>query len=92
MRKLIGGEIGVLVGSGLIGGLVLGFVCQFALISLMEEGLSFPFVALSPLSCAGLVLGVVLVFALLSLIAIAWPLSQIAKLDPSTAMQQGDID
>ena len=92
VRKLIGGEIGVLVGSGLIGGLLLGFVCQFALISLMEEGLSFPFVAPDALSCAGLVLGVVLVYALLSLIAIAWPLSQIAKLDPSTAMQQGDID
>lgn len=92
VRKLIGGEIGVLVGSGLIAGLCLGFVCQFALVGLMEEGLSFPYVALEPLACAGLVLGVAAVFALLSLVSVAWPLSQIAKLDPSTAMQQGDID
>ncbi|MGN0037728.1 MAG: FtsX-like permease family protein [Coriobacteriales bacterium] len=92
VRRLIGGEIGVLVGSGLAAGLVLGFVCQFALVELMEEGLSFPYVALEPLACAGLALGVAAVFALLALASIAWPLSQIAKLDPSTAMQQGDID
>lgn len=92
LKKLILGEMGALVGSGLVVGVVLGFAAQFALLQIMQNGLAFPYLALGIPACVGLVALVVVVFGIVCAISIVWPLSQISKLDPSTAMQQGDID
>ena len=92
LKKLIFGEMGVLVGGGLVEGIVLGFVAQSALLGVLEDGLAFPYLALTPVNMVLLVVGVVAVFAVVSFISIATPLSQIGRLDPSTTMQQGDID
>ena len=92
LRKLIVGEIAVLVGSGLVVGIVLGFIAQAVLLGVMQDGLAFPYVALGVGPAVALVAGVVVVFALVCLASIIWPLNQIGRLDPSMAMQQGDID
>ena len=92
LRKLIVGEMGTLVGSGIIVGILLGFAAQVGLLSVLRDGLSFPYVALDFGQSLALEAGVIIVFALVSLVSIIWPLSQIGRLDPSTAMQQGDID
>ncbi len=92
LKKLILGEMGVLVGGGLIVGIVLGFIAQAALLSIMQDGMSFPYLALGIAPCVGLVAGVIVIFAIVCAVSIFWPLSQIGHLDPSTAMQQGDID
>ncbi len=92
LRKLIAGEMGVLVGCGIVVGIILGFVAQTALLGVLRDGLSFPYVALGPAQSFALELAVVIVFVLVSALSIIWPLRQIGRLDPSTAMQQGDID
>ena len=92
LRKLIAGEMGLLVGSGIVVGIILGFAAQVGLLSVLRDGLSFPYVALDFGQSLILELGVIAVFVLVSLASIAWPLAQIGRLDPSTAMQQGDID
>ena len=92
LKRLIAGEMGVLVGSGLVVGIVLGFAAQAALLGIMQGGLSFPYLALGVVPCVLLALAVILIFVIVCLISIAWPLSQIGRLDPSAAMQQGDID
>ena len=92
LRKLIVGEISLLVGAGLVIGVVLGFIAQAALLGVMQEGLAFPYVALGAGPAAALVAGIIVAFALVCLLSIVWPLNQIGRLDPSTAMQQGDID
>ena len=92
LRKLIVGEMGVLVGSGIIVGIILGFAAQVGLLNVLRDGLSIPYVALGFGQSLALGIGVIVVFALVSLVSIIWPLSQIGRLDPSTAMQQGDID
>ena len=92
LRKLIIAEMGVLVGAGLVVGVVLGMLAQAALIGVLQDGLAFPYVAPGVGGIAALVIAVVAIFALVSIAAIAWPLNQIGRLDPSLAMQQGDID
>lgn len=92
LRRLILSEMGILVGGGLAVGIVLGFAAQAALLGIMQDGLAFPYLALGALPCAGLVVCIVVVFAVICALSVIWPLSQIAHLDPSTAMQQGDID
>ena len=92
LKKLIFGEMGVLVGGGLVVGIILGFVAQGALLGVLQDGLSFPFLALSPLNSVLLIVGIIAVFAIICFISIATPLGQIGRLDPSTTMQQGDID
>lgn len=92
LRKLIVGEVGLLVGAGLIVGVVLGFAAQALLLGVMQDGLAFPYVALGIGPVIALVVGIVVVFALVCLLSIIWPLNQIGRLDPSMAMQQGDID
>ena len=92
LKRLILGEMGALVGSGLVIGCILGFAAQAALLSIMQDGLSFPYLALGALPCVGLVAAVIAIFAIVCAVSIIWPLSQISHLDPSTAMQQGDID
>ena len=92
LRKLIVGEMGALVGVGLVVGIVLGVLAQAVLLGVLQNGLAFPYVALGAGAIAGLIVAVVAVFAIVSIISIVWPLSQIGRLDPSMAMQQGDID
>ncbi|MDO4289645.1 MAG: FtsX-like permease family protein [Eggerthellaceae bacterium] len=92
LRKLIVGEVGALVGVGLVAGIVLGFVAQAALLGVMQDGLAFPYVSLGIGPAIALAVVVVLAFALVSFVSIVVPLRQIGQLDPSAAMQQGDID
>lgn len=92
LRKMIGGEIGILVFGGCALGLVLGFVGQEMLQKLLIESLDFPFVAYGAGECILLVLAIVAAFVLIALLAVVWPLKQISHIDPSLAMQQGDID
>ena len=92
LRCMVLAEMGVLVGTGLIVGIVLGFAAQTVLLSVMQEGLAFPYVALGLGECAIFVALVVVVFLLVSLLSVISPLRQISRLDPSSAMQQGDID
>lgn len=92
LRKLIIGEVGSLVGAGIIAGAILGFIAQAGLLSVMQSGLAFPYAPLDPVPTVILVVGVVAAFAIVSLVSIFAPLRQIGHLDPSSAMQQGDID
>ena len=92
LSKLIVGEAGVLVGVGIVCGLVLG-VGLYALVpALLAAGGSFPYVAPSAGACVGVGAGVAVLFALLTLAAVAWPLARAGRIDPSSAMQTGDID
>ena len=92
LRKMIGGEIGILVLGGCALGLVLGFVGQGMLQKMLIESLEFPFVAYGIGESALLALAIVAAFVLIAFLAVVWPLKQISRIDPSLAMQQGDID
>lgn len=92
LRKLIVCEMEILVASGLVLGLMLGFAAQYALLGVMEGGLAFPFVPLDAGACIALTAGVIIAFEAVSIASIIAPLRQIERLDPSMAMQQGDID
>ncbi len=92
LRALIGGEVGTIVAIGLIAGLVLGAVLYHVLINMLQSGASFPFVGLSVGAMVGVAAVFIVVFALIALAAIAVPLSQLGRLEPSLVMQQGDID
>ena len=92
LRKLIVGEMGALVGSGIVIGILLGFAAQVGLLNVLRDGLSFPYVPLDFGQSLALEAGVIILFVLVSFVSIIRPLSQISRLDPSTAMQQGDID
>ena len=73
-------------------GLVLG-VGLYALVpALLAAGGSFPYVAPSVGACVGVGVCVAVLFALLTLAAVAWPLARAGRIDPSSAMQTGDID
>lgn len=92
IRSLIGGEVSVIVGVGLVLGLACGAGLYELLVGMLQDGSAFPFIPLDTGAVVGLSAAIVLAFALLSLAAIAAPLAQIGRLDPSLAMQQGDID
>lgn len=92
LRRLIVCEMEILVASGLVLGLMLGFAAQYALLGVMEGGLAFPFVPLDAGACIALTAGVIIAFEAVSIASIIAPLRQIERLDPSMAMQQGDID
>ena len=91
LRRLIAGEVAIITGGGLVLGFALGAGVYAWLVSLLGQSASFPFIALGPGGVAALVAGLVVLFAVLALTSIAAPLRQIARLDPSLAMQQGDI-
>ena len=86
------GEVEALVGVGFAIGTVLGFAAQAALLSVMQEGLAFPYMAPDVLPSILIVVIIAVALEVVSLISIAVPLKQIERLDPSMAMQQGDID
>ncbi|MBQ9042182.1 MAG: ABC transporter permease [Eggerthellaceae bacterium] len=92
LRKLIGGEVAVIVAIGLVAGLILGVILYQVLIGMLQNGTAFPFAGLSVGAIVGVGVAFVVVFALIALAAIAVPLSQLGRLEPSLVMQQGDID
>ncbi len=92
LKRLIGGEMAVIMGGGLVIGIILGFALYEGLIALLLDSLSFPFVGLGVGPVVVLILIIAAVFAAMAVAAIAWPLRQIGRIDPSLAMQQGDID
>lgn len=92
LRKLIVGEAEALSVSGLIIGIALGFAAQGILLGVMQEGLAFPYTPPSAALCAAIVVATVAAIEIVSILSIIVPLRQIERLDPSTAMQQGDID
>lgn len=92
LRKLILLEIEVLVGAGLVCGVILGFAAQSVLLGVMQEGLAFPYMPLNVGLSIAIVAIIVVAIELVSLLSIIVPLRQIERLDPSAAMQQGDID
>lgn len=92
LRRLIVCEMEILIASGLVLGLALGFAAQYALLGVMESGLAFPFVPLDAGTCIALAAGIIIAFEAVSIASIIAPLRQIERLDPSMAMQQGDID
>lgn len=92
ISRLIVGEAGILVGGGVIAGIVLGAVLFMAVPSMLASAGSFPFIAPSIGVCVACAVGVALLFAVIGLAAVAWPLSRAGRVDPSSAMQTGDID
>jgi putative ABC transport system permease protein len=92
LRALIGGEVGVIVAIGLVVGLVLGAVLYQALVGMLQNGTSFPFAGLPIGAMIGIAAVFVIAFALIAVAAVAVPLSQLGRLEPSLVMQQGDID
>ncbi len=92
VRKLIIGEIATMVGIGYVLGIVCGLVVYAALSGFLRSNMAFPFVGMDALMLAVLALSVLVLFAVLALAAIVAPLRQVARLEPSLAMQQGDID
>lgn len=91
IKRLIAAEVGIITVLGLVCGFVLGAGFYMVLLSILQNSSSFPFIGLSPILIAALILALAVLFAILALISIAAPLRQIARLDPSLAMQQGDI-
>ncbi len=92
VRRIIGGEIACMVAVGLVFGFVCGALLSEGLMWMLNDSSAFPFVSLDILTVLGIALGIVALFALLASLAVMVPLTQIARLDPSFAMQQGDID
>ncbi len=92
IRRLIGGEIAIVVSAGVVAGLILGSLLYGVLLGVLLDSMAFPYIGLSiPLTLL-LVAAIILLFALISFLSILWPLRQVGRLDPSLAMQQGDID
>lgn len=92
LRKMIGMEMAVLLGVGLVLGIACGLCLQVVVLDVMVQTASFPFVAMGSLQVAGLVAAVAAAFALMGVGSIVWPLRQVGRLQPSVAMQQADID
>ncbi len=92
VRRLILGEVAVITGAGLVLGFAAGAGVYAWLVSLLSQTSSFPFIAPGALAVAGIAGGIIVLFAVLAAASVAAPLRQIGRLDPSLAMQQGDID
>lgn len=92
LKKLIGGEIVCIVAAGLVVGLALGAALYQLLLGVMLDSMAFPFIGLGVPAVMALGAGIVALFALISVLSVVWPLRQVGRLDPSLAMQQGDID
>ena len=92
VRRLILGEVAVITVAGLVLGFAAGAGVYAWLVSLLSQTSSFPFISPGALAVAGIVGGIVVLFVALAAVSVAAPLRQIGRLDPSLAMQQGDID
>ena len=92
VSMLIVGEAGVLIGSGVVVGLVLGALLYLAVPSMLASAGTFPFLSPSVGYVALCAVGAAVLFLLVGLVAIAWPLLRAGRIDPAAAMQTGDID
>lgn len=92
LRRLIGAEAAIDVAVGYAVGVAGGIGLYFGLLALLRDGSAFPFIGLEPWAVALVAAGLLLLFCLLAGLAVLVPLRQIGRLDPSLAMQQGDID
>lgn len=92
VSRLIVGEAGILVGGGVVVGIVLGAVLFMVVPGVLAGAGSFPFIAPSLGLCALCAAGTAVLFAVIGLAAVAWPLARAGRIDPSSAMQTGDID
>lgn len=92
ISRLIVGEAGILVGGGVAAGIVLGAVLFLLVPGVLAGAGSFPFIAPSLALCVLCALGTAVLFAVIGLAAVAWPLARAGRIDPSSAMQTGDID
>ncbi len=92
LRQLIGGELAIITGLGLVAGFAAGAAFYTVLLQQLQESQAFMFIGLSPAMVALIVILLAAIFGLLGIAAIAMPFSQLSKLDPSLAMQQSDID
>lgn len=92
LRRLIAGEALMLTGSGILLGLLAGAGLYRVVLDLLQAQNTFPFRPPGSLTTAAGVCGLILLFSVLSLIAISVPLRQVGKIDPSLAIQRGDID
>lgn len=92
LRKLICGEIGVMMAGGMLIGVIAGIGLEELLVGVMLDSMAFPFVGLSVVQIAGVAVATIAVFAIIAALSVLWPLRQVGRLDPSLAMQQGDID
>lgn len=92
IAMLIGGEAAVLIGGGIAGGLVLGGLLFVAVPSILVSAGSFPFKAPDVGTIALAAIGCIALFIVVGASAIAWPLARAGRIDPSSAMQTGDID
>lgn len=92
VRMLIGGEAVALIGGGLLVGCILGVGLYLLVPQLLASSGSFPYLAPSPLAWVGAIFGLIVLFALVGLAAVAVPLRRANRIDPSAAMQMGDID
>lgn len=89
---LIGGEAALLVGGGVLAGLVLGVLLYAAVPNMLAIAGSFPYVPPAWGVCVLVALLVIVLFGIIGLVAIALPLVRAGRIDPSSAMQTGDID
>lgn len=92
ISRLIVGEAGILVGGGVAAGIMLGAVLFLLVPGVLAGAGSFPFIAPSLALCVLCALGTAVLFAVIGLAAVAWPLARAGRIDPSSAMQTGDID
>ncbi len=92
LKALIGCESAITTGIGYVFGIILGIALYFGLLELLQDSSSFPFIGLAPWMVVLAAIALLCVFAILTAIAIVVPLRQSGRLDPSLAMQQGDID
>lgn len=90
--RLIVAEALVLVGCGVATGIVLGVVLYLAIPSFLATAGSFPYVTPGVTVWLESVLGIVILYALIGFLAVLVPLRRSTRIDPSTAMQTGDID
>lgn len=92
LKILILGEAMLLTGGGTLLGLAAGAGIYKLLLMLMTAESTFPFLAPSAALVLGGICGLLLIFGAIGCLAVAVPLRQISKIDPSAAMQKNDID
>lgn len=89
---LVVGEAGILVGGGVVVGLVLGTLLYLIVPGMLASAGSFPYLAPGLGVSVLVAIAVLALFTLIGLAAVAWPLARAGRVDPSSAMQTGDID
>lgn len=92
LKKIIYGEVGILVGIGTILGIGMGELLYRLLISFMMQESTFPF-AEPGAGCITAAIGIIAVLAAgISYAAVLVPMRQISKIQPVLAMHKADID